>query len=52
MVEINHKINQLASLVKKATKVYINREMECQSSFELTVQENIKDILVELEKLL
>lgn len=35
-----------------ATKVYINREMEFQSSFDISIQGNAMDVLVALEKLL
>ncbi|MDP3386349.1 MAG: NAD-dependent deacylase [Eubacteriales bacterium] len=44
-------VNQLPFMAK-AIKVYINREMEFQSSFDLTIQGSAKDVLVELEKLL
>jgi NAD-dependent deacetylase len=44
-------VSQLPFMTK-ATKVYINREMDFQSSFDLTIQGNAKDVLVELEKLL
>ncbi len=36
--------------ITKATKVYINRDMEFQSNFDLSIQGNAMDILIELEK--
>lgn len=33
-----------------ATKVYINREIDSQNSFDLTIQGNAKEVLIELEK--
>lgn len=44
-------VSQLPFMTK-AIKVYINREMEFQSSFNLSIQGNAKDILKNLEKLL
>lgn len=44
-------VSQLPFMTR-AKKVYINREMEFESSFDLTIQGNAKDVLVELEKLL
>jgi NAD-dependent deacetylase len=44
-------VSQLPFMTK-AIKIYINREMEFQSSFNLTIQGNAKDVLVDLERLL